>query len=116
MATAEAVRKLNAPLPALSLPALSLSKGRRVKGSRGPNVAHGQAFPGRRWLGEVGSYVLILGQTRSGLQEDHRPRDHVHHVVGAHSMLPVSPGEYDRHGQAIEKSRRQESLQGSAMT
>jgi len=49
------------------------------------------------------------------LKKTHNPGDHIDHVVGTHGMLPVTPGEYDRHRHAIEQSRRQKSLQRSTM-
>ena len=47
----------------------------------------------------------------SGLKENHQRRDHVDHIVCTYGMLPVTPGEHDRHGQAIKQSSDQKPLQ-----
>lgn len=54
------------------------------------------------------SFMFMKSQS---LKVNYHPGDHINHVVGANGMLPVTPGEYDRHGEAIEQSGDQKPVQ-----
>ena len=41
---------------------------------------------------------VAISKGASGLKEYHQQGDHIDHVVTAHGVLPVTPGECNRHG------------------